>query len=90
MKLMGDYWTLKVIDSLKHGELRFCELQRRLEGLNPVTLTNRLKKLERAMLVKRSESAQDKISVSYTLTSLGKEALPIIQSLDQFAVKLNS
>mgnify|MGYP000856706474 FL=1 len=92
MKLLGDYWTLRIIEALGRHEgdgVRFCELQRSLDNVNPVTLTNRLKKLEQTKLVRRSHAAQDKISVSYALSSLGKDALTVIASLDAFAAKLS-
>lgn len=87
MKLLGDYWTLRIIDALKLGEVRFCELQRSLDNLNPVTLTSRLKKLEEARLITRSEETVDKISVCYSLTLLGEEVLPVIEALDKFSEK---
>jgi len=87
MKLLGDYWTLRIIDTLKNGDARFCELQRSLDNVNPVTLTDRLKKLEVARLISRSEETIDKISVSYGLNALGKEVLPVITALDNFTVK---
>jgi DNA-binding HxlR family transcriptional regulator len=85
MKLLGDYWTLRIIDTLKTGELRFCELQRRIDNPNPVTLTTRLKRLEQAGLVARSEETIDKISVAYALTPLGAGVLPVIDALNGFA-----
>ena len=88
MKLLGDYWTLRIIDSLKSGELRYCELQRSVDNLNPVTLTSRLKKLEDAGLVSRSEETVDKVSVCYRLTSTGTDVLPILREIDVFATKL--
>lgn len=88
MKLLGDYWTLRIIDSLNNAPLRFCELQRQLDNLNPVTLTNRLKRLEDAQLISRQEDTVDKISVVYALTQLGKMTLPVIEALDNFSTKL--
>lgn len=85
LKLLGDYWTLRIIDALQDGELRFCEVQRRVDNLNPVTLTDRLKKLEDAKLLVRKEDTLDKVSVTYTLTSLGKKSLPIIDAINRFA-----
>ncbi len=87
MKLLGDYWTLRIIDTLKSGETRFCDLQRSIDNVNPVTLTSRLKKLETAHLIVRSEKLPDKIAVSYSLSNLGREVLPVIMALDQFSVK---
>jgi DNA-binding HxlR family transcriptional regulator len=90
MKLLGDYWTLRIIDALKVGEVRFCELQRTVDNVNPVTLTARLKKLEDARLITRTKESPDKISVSYCLTPLGNEALPVIRALDNFSSKVRT
>lgn len=87
IKLLGDYWTLRIIDTLKQGEARFCEIQRKLDNVNPVTLTARLKNLEKSGVIARHEEMHDKISVSYSLTELGSEAIPVIQALDRFAAK---
>lgn len=82
LKLLGDFWTLKIIDVLSEKDARFCELQRKLGGLNPVTLTDRLKKLEDANLVDRTEDKKDKVSVTYSLTTVGRKAIPIIESMN--------
>lgn len=89
LKLFGDFWTLRIIETLQLGTLRYCEVQRALENVNPVTLTNRLQKLERVGLVARTEEVVDKISVSYSLTSRGKEALPILTALNAFSKKIS-
>ncbi len=86
LKLLGDYWTLRLIDALdSNNAKRFCELQRELDNLNPVTLTNRLKKLENAKLINRYESRDDKVAVSYGLNNYGRKALPVITALNKFA-----
>lgn len=85
LKLLGDFWTLRIIDALEPGQLRYCELQRRVDNLNPVTLTDRLKKLEDAQLVCRDEDLEDKVAVSYSLTTLGREALPVVSAINSFA-----
>ncbi len=90
LKLLADFWTLRLIDELKNGELRYCELQRRAESLNPATLTSRLKKLERAGIIERKDHTCDKISVSYSLTRLGLRALPILQAINLFPGKTAS
>ena len=87
LKLLGDYWTLRILDALSDGEMRFCELQRRVDNLNPVTLTGRLKKLEEARLINRYEDLEDKVAVVYTLTALGAEAMPVINAITNFSAK---
>ncbi len=85
LKLLGDYWTLRIIDALQDGELRFCEVQRRVDNLNPVTLTDRLKKLEDAELLVRTEDTVDKVSVTYGLTARGHRCRPVIEAINDFA-----
>lgn len=85
LKLLGDYWTLRLIDALRDSTLRYCQLQRSVDNLNPVTLTNRLKKLEAAGLVERHDDTTDKAAVTYQLTERGRQALPVIDALDSFA-----
>ncbi len=87
IELLGDTWTLAIIGSLVQGEQRFCELQRSLDGVNPVTLTQRLKKLEREKIVSRAEETVDKISVVYGLTQKGKAIVPVIEQLGKYATK---
>lgn len=85
LKLLGDYWTLRIIDALEPGALRFCELQRALDNLNPATLSSRLKKLEQTQLISRHEESAEKGAVSYYLSPLGQEALPVLEALDHFS-----
>lgn len=85
LKLLGDFWTLRIIDSLRDGPARFCELQRQLDNINPVTLTRRLKLLEESNMLRREEETIDKLSVTYSLSDLGVRALPVIRALDDFA-----
>lgn len=89
VKLLGDYWTLRIIDVLSRGESRFCTIERRLDNINPVTLTNRLKKLEEANIITRSQATIDKLSVTYRLSDLGFNSLPIIKAYNDFAEKAN-
>lgn len=85
IKMLGDYWTLSIINVLQNGEKRFCEIERLLTGVNPTTLTNRLKKLETVELLERHEETVDKLSVTYALTKKGKAVLPIIREISIFS-----
>ncbi len=87
LRMLGDYWTLSVIQALQSGEKRFCEVERTLTGINPTTLTNRLKKLEKSLMIKRREETVDKLSVTYSLTEKGRAVLPVIREMALFASK---
>ncbi len=86
-ELIGDKHTMAILYTLARSDERFCELQRAVK-LNPITLTDRLKKLEGLKLVKRTKGSANKLSVTYSLTALGRETRPIFDKIETFAVKL--
>ncbi|MDZ7726114.1 MAG: helix-turn-helix domain-containing protein [Candidatus Campbellbacteria bacterium] len=88
LRLLGDFWTLRIIDALKKEQKRYCEIQRATDNLNPVTLTDRLQKLEKARIIERIEDSEGKISVAYRLTDLGKETLPVLKEINKFSEKI--
>lgn len=83
LKILGDYWTLRIIDELSREPLRFCELERRLEGVNTATLTKRLKAMYDDGLVARNELSR--ADVTYALSGLGIETLPLIDAVNHFS-----
>jgi DNA-binding HxlR family transcriptional regulator len=86
LKLVADYWVLRVIEELHLAEngLRFSELQRILGGASPATLSNRLRRLEERKLIDR-EGVAGKLSVVYRLNERGTKVLPVIQAISEFA-----
>lgn len=84
LKILSDYWTLRIIDELSNGSaLRFNEIERRLETANTATLSKRLKDMLDSGLVLRNEISRS--DVSYTLTELGKEAIPLLKAVNHFS-----
>jgi DNA-binding HxlR family transcriptional regulator len=86
LKVIGDYWTISIIQAIGKQKRRFCELERLLPDSNPVTLTSRLKKMEAMKLLTRTKSLDDKISVIYALTPYGRQLLPIVSRIEKFAM----
>lgn len=84
LKLLGDYTTLRIVDTLRLKELRFTELARAIVDSNSVTLTNRLKRLESVGLIEREEATVDRQSVVYRLTDIGADLLPILRAIQAF------
>lgn len=87
VKMLGDFWTLRIIDALSDEELRYCELQRNAGNVNPVTLANRLKKLEVSKIVERTQASRSE--VKYSLTPLGREALTVLEAINVFTDRAN-
>jgi DNA-binding HxlR family transcriptional regulator len=84
IQVLGDSWILSILCNLSSSSLRFNELQRAV-NINPVTLTDRLKRLEHDGIIKREEETRDKLSVVYELTEKGRAILPIIREIKGFA-----
>ena len=87
IKLIGDDHILCIVYSLRDGGLRFNEIQRALNGINPTTLTDRLKRLEHKDMIVRKEESVDKLSVVYELTEKGQGILPIVNEFAIYAKK---
>ncbi len=83
LKLLGDYWTMMIIDILSDGPTRFRDLEQKIEGVNTATLTNRLKNMQAAKLINRKE--QSRADVTYELTDLGEKAVPILNAVNDFS-----
>ncbi len=78
-ELLGERWTMLVVMQVIEGVTRFNDLQRALPKISPSTLTARLRALEDAGLVERSERSAS--GVEYRITPAGKELEPILMDL---------
>ncbi len=83
LRLLSDFWHLRIIEELASTPLRYCELQRALHDVNPATLTKKLGVLEGAGLIERSELHDQ--HVTYGLTKRGAAALPVLVAIKNFA-----
>lgn len=81
LAMVGDRWTLLVIDALLGGPRRFGDLQTEVAGIAPNTLSSRLKALEGEGLVLARAYSERPPRYEYTLTSSGKELAGAINLL---------
>jgi DNA-binding HxlR family transcriptional regulator len=87
MAMIADKWKVVVIYSLGQRTMRFGELQRALDGITPKVLTRQLRDLEGDGLVSRRVHAEIPPRVEYSLTTLGRELLPILDQLHEWATR---
>lgn len=81
-RIIGQKWTLQIVYFLLDGRsVRFCELQDELGGVNPSTLSSRLKMLEEEGLVRRTQISAIPPHVEYSLTEMGRELQPVIHAV---------
>ncbi len=73
INVIGDKWSILVMGTLGNfGTLRFQELKRKLEGISPKTLAEKLRRLEKAGLVRRQSFNEVPPKVEYSLTKDGE------------------
>jgi len=79
-------WTTPILWSLHtFGRQRFVELERRIAGITPKVLTQRLRQLERDGLVVRTYHPEVPPRVEYEISDLGLSLAPIFAHLAEWA-----
>ena len=78
--LMGPWTTYIVYNLRTYGPQRFGELKRRVAGISAKMLTERLRTLEGAGLIKRDYEATIPPKVTYSLTPRGHELDEVLES----------
>lgn len=74
-------WTILVIRELVCGSKRFNELRRGVPRMSPALLSQRLKELEEAGVVRRVASKHEAGVFEYHLTRAGRELEPIVMGM---------
>ncbi len=87
IKMLGDRWKVQIIESLMDGTKRFGELKKDLGNITQKVLTSNLRMLEENGILKRKVYAQIPPRVDYTLTNLGYNLKPVIDSMVAWAVE---
>lgn len=78
---IGGKYKGRILWVLKDGVLRYGELKRAVVGITPKMLTQTLKELEADELISRKVYLEVPPKVEYTLTSTGKELIPVIKQM---------
>jgi len=85
--LMGPWTTYIVYNLRTYGPQRFGELKRRVAGISAKMLTERLRTLEGAGLLKRDYEATIPPKVTYSLTPRGHELDGVLEKLAEVAIR---
>ncbi|HEX6585592.1 MAG TPA: helix-turn-helix domain-containing protein [Solirubrobacterales bacterium] len=80
-EVISGKWTLLIIRDLADSSLRFCELERSLDGISPRTLSLRLRALEEQGIVERQTFPEVPPRVTYALTDKGRALVPLIEDM---------
>lgn len=81
MRLLGGVWTANIVWRLSGEPRRFSELRMDIPKISAKVLTARLRALEENGVITRTVVASSPPSVEYALTDLGRELLPVIETI---------
>ena len=85
LDVIGERWTLVIVQELMKRSSRYGELNRRLPGIGSTVLAERLRKLETCGLVERQPGAVGN-GVVYVLTERGRALAPALAELRRWGV----
>jgi DNA-binding HxlR family transcriptional regulator len=82
LDIVGEKWSLLILrDLLRHGPQRFQDLEQRLPGVAPNTLSARLKTLEAQGVITTRLYERHPPRYEYLLTGKGKALRPVLKAL---------
>jgi DNA-binding HxlR family transcriptional regulator/putative sterol carrier protein len=84
LDLVGERWALLVVRELVLGPKRFTDLRAGLPNLSPDVLSQRLRGLEGAGIVRRRMLPPPAASRVYELTDWGRELEPVVLALGRW------
>lgn len=88
IKIIGSKWNLMILYQLNDQTLRFNELQKGMNNVNPKTITKHLRYLEKYNIIKRVVYAEVPPKVEYSLTENGIAFIPILKSISKWGSNL--
>jgi DNA-binding HxlR family transcriptional regulator len=85
--VVGEKWALLVVRELLFGPKRFTDLRRGLTGISENVLSQRLRELEGAEIVRRRRFAPSSTS-AYELTERGRALEPVLTAIRHWGAEL--
>jgi len=87
LDVLGDKWTLLVVRDLLLGKKTYKAFQDSPEGIPTNILAERLKRLERAEIIVRTQYQDKPVRYTYILTDKGKDLRPVLKSMSKWGNK---
>src|SRR5579859_7260339 len=88
LDVVGDRWTLLIIrELLTQGPCRYTDLKNGLPGIASNLLSDRLRELESAGLIRREEAPPPVAATLFHLTGAGAELEPVVSALGGWGLR---
>lgn len=83
--VLQEKWSLLIVNALLDGPAGFNELSRKVCGVCPATLSQRLSLLEEAGVVAKTVHSTMPPRTSYVLTPSGDDLRPVVEAMSAWA-----
>ena len=87
VNLLQEKWVLLIVHVLLRGPVGFNDMARNAGDVNSTTLAQRLARLEKAHMVKKTVQSTMPPKTSYELTDSGRALKPVIEAIETWAEK---
>ena len=87
-RIVGKKFTVLILrDMMNFHKSRFNQFLESVEGINPKTLSVRLREMERNGLIQRKVFPETPIRIEYYITEKGKALKPILEQMAAFSIQ---
>ena len=87
-KLIGKKFTVLIVrNMMMNNQTRFNKLIESVQGINPKTLSTRLKEMEKNGLIQRKIYHETPVKIEYYLTERGKALKSVLDQMAAFSAR---
>jgi DNA-binding HxlR family transcriptional regulator len=87
-KIIGKKFTVHILRNMTQlSQNRFNEFLDSIEGINPKTLSARLREMEKNGIIERNVFSGTPVKIEYSITKKGKALKPILEQMAAFSMQ---
>jgi DNA-binding HxlR family transcriptional regulator len=87
-KIIGKKFTVLILRNMIYSKQKhFNEFLNTIEGINPNTLSTRLREMEKNKIIERNVFHETPVRIEYHLSEKGKDLVPILEQMAAFSMK---
>lgn len=87
-KLIGKKFTVHILRNMtKLDQRRFNQFLDSIEGMNPKTLSARLREMEKNGIIEKRVHAETPVKIEYVVTKKGLALNPILEAMSNFSMQ---
>jgi DNA-binding HxlR family transcriptional regulator len=87
LSIIGDRWTARILKELIEQPRRFSEIEAKLEGISPRTLSQRLTSLEEKSIIDKKLYCEHPQRFHYELTTAGRDLVEVLKAMAAWGKK---